>query len=282
MRRLGRRLMATRLALFSARTVPKETNSMHAMVNIALRAARDAASAVGHSSDRLDRVDIVTDADGVFTTSMDEAADKTLLYHLGKTYPDHRILSRVSGESGGDDPDTLWLIDPLLGSRNFVTGYSQYAVSLACQIKGKLEHAVVVDPVSRDEFTTSRGSGAQLNTRRIRVSAQNDLHKALIGLDIDGLSTDRAIAWQRELGNAHARIRVSGSPALDLLAVAAGRLQGGCCAGFELTSMAAAVLLLQESGGYIASETGSPDIKSASELIFGNQKIFRDLVKLRR
>jgi len=255
---------------------------MHAMVNIALRAALDAASAVGHSSDRLDRVDIITDKDGVFITSMDVNADKTLLYHLGKTYPEHRIQSRVSGESGGEDPDTLWLIDPLLGNRNFTNGYNQFAVSIACQIKGRIEHAVVVDPVSRDEFTASRGAGAQLNGRRIRVSQQTDMANALIGLDTDGLSTDRAIAWHRELANVNALIRSSGSPAQDMLAVACGRLQGGYSGGFELPSMAAASLLLQEAGGYIASESGSPDIKAASELVFGNQKIFRELVKLRR
>lgn len=255
---------------------------MHAMVNIALRAARDAASAVGHSSDRLDRVEILTDKDGVFTTSMDIDADKTLIYHLAKTYPQHRILSRVSGQSGGDDPDTVWLVDPLVGSRNFASGYTQFAVSLACQIKGKIEHAVVVDPITRDEFTASRGGGAQLNARRIRVSSHTEMENTLIGVDSDGLDTERALGWQRELANAGARIRVTGVPTLDLLAVACGRLQGGCCAGFELPSMAAASLILQEAGGYVASETGSPDIRSASELVFGNQKIFRALVKLRR
>lgn len=253
---------------------------MHALVNIALRAARDAASAIAHSSDRLDRVDILNHDAGQFLTSMDVDADKTLLYHLAKAYPKHSIRSRVSGEHPGEESSTVWLLNPLAGNQNFAVGYAQFAVSLACQINGKVEHAVIINPVTGEEFIASRGNGAQLNSRRIRVNGKIDLAEAFIAVDSDNLPDEGLDKLQRSLLSEGARLRISGCATLDMMAVAAGRLHGGYCGAFNQAEDAAAVLILQEAGAFIGDQFGSPDIKSASQLIYGNQKIFKELVKL--
>lgn len=253
---------------------------MHALVNIALRAARDAASAIAHSSDRLDRIKVLDHDSSRFLTSMDVDADKTLLYHLAKAYPEHKIRSRVSGEQGGDDSATVWLINALSGNRNFAAGYGQFAVSMACQVNGKLEHAVIINPITGEEFIASRGNGAQLNSRRIRVNDKIDLKGAFVALDSDNLPNETCTKLQQSLLAEGAELRISGCATLDMLAVASGRLQGGFCGAYKQTEDAAATLVLQEAGGFIGDQSGNPDIKSAAQLVYGNQKIFQELVKL--
>ena len=255
---------------------------MHALVNIALRAARDAASAIAHSSDRLDRVEILNRDAGSFMTSMDVDADKTLLYHLRKAYPNHSIRSRVSGDHPGEEPGTVWLLDPLVGNQNFAVGYAQFGVSIACQVNGKLEHAVIINPITEEEFIASRGNGAQLNSRRIRVSKETELAGTFIALDSDNLPDDSFGKLQQALLAEGVKLRISGCAALDMLAVAAGRLHGGYCGPYHQVEDAAASLILQEAGGFIGDRSGNPDIKSASQLVYGNQKIFKQLIKLQK
>lgn len=253
---------------------------MHALVNIALRAARDAAGAIAHSSDRLDRVKILQDDNGILLTSMDMDADKTLQYHLQKAYPEHGILSRASGEHPGEEGEPVWLLDPLAGNRNFISGYNQFAVSMACQINGRIEHAVIVNPITQEEFFASRGAGAQLNTQRMRVSSATDLDNALVALDADQLDDADLLHWQKQLLAANARSRISGCSTLDICAAACGQLQGGLASNYDVQEHGGAILILQEAGGFIGSEKGSPDIRNAKHMLFGNQKTFRELVKL--
>ena len=254
---------------------------MHPMINIALRAARDASEALAHSSDRLDRVDIISHDEDNFVTSMDHNADKTILYHLQKAYPEHCYDSRVSGLHDGKQSDTVWLIDPLLGSQNFATGYPQFAVSIACQINGVINHAVVVNPLLREEFTASRGTGAQLNSRRLRSSPKNALLDAMIAMGTKGSSLEVWLKIQEALRTSQAHIRMSGCSAIDMVLTAAGRIDGGYCAKQSPQGLAAAALILRESGGFIGDGMGGPEYKSADELIFGSPKVFRELVKLR-
>ena len=255
---------------------------MHALLNIALRAARDAAEALAHSSDRLDRVKLINDgADGLLT-SMDLEADKTILYHLEKAHPSHCIRSRVSGLKQGIDNDVVWLVDPLLGNRNFIVGYTQFAVSIACQINGVINHAAIICPLLREEFTASRGAGAQLNARRLRVGKQTTIDATLIGVNFDPTHSEIFLSLQRELIQNGATPRISGCTALDIIHTAADRLQGGWAANEDTSTLAAANLILQEAGGLLGSETGNPDISSGEELVFGNPKTFKQLVKIRQ
>ncbi len=254
---------------------------MHPMINIALRAARDASEALAHSSDRLDRVDIISRDENNFVTSMDANADKTILYHLQKTYPEHSFDSRVSGFQEGKQSDTVWLIDPLLGSQNFAVGYPQFAVAIACQVNGVVNHAVIINPLLREEFVASRGTGAQLNSRRMRCSPKTDLQRAVIGIGVNAKTVEPGLGLQRELRESQASVRIGGCSALDILMTAAGKLDGGYCGAQNPQGLAAANLILREAGGFIGDARGGPDTKSADELIFGSPKVFRELVKLR-
>lgn len=254
---------------------------MHPMISIALRAARDAAGVVALSSDRLDRVQIINDTPDGFLTSMDQISEKSILYHLEKAYPTHSFHSRVSGLRQGTDKETIWLIDPLVGNRNFASGYTQFAVSIACQVSGVLKHAVMINPLANEEYVATRGDGAQLNSRRIRVSSKIEFGDALISLNPENITQATAVALQALLLERGSHIRISGCTALDLLHVAANRVQGGWAANTNPLSLAAASLILQEAGGLIGSETGNPDPASGRELMFANPRFFKALLKTR-
>lgn len=255
---------------------------MHALLNIALRAARDAAEALAHASDRLDRIKIINHDPDDFLTSMDREADQTILYHLQKALPSHSVHSRVSGLTEGENKDVIWLIDPLLGSRNFAIGYTQFAVSIACQMDGVIKHAVIICPLLREEYTASRGQGAQLNSRRLRVGKNDDISGTLIGLNPDRIHQEKFLSLQRGLIQNGASPRISGCTALDIIQTAADRLQGGWAAIEPSTSLGAASLILQEAGGLLGSEKGNPDISSGKELFFANPRIFKKLLKIRQ
>ena len=255
---------------------------MHALVNIALQAVRDAAEALAHSSDRLDRVKIINDDPSRFLTSMDLEAEKTIIYHLEKAHPDHSFHSRASGNREGTNKDVVWLIDPLLGNRNFATGYTQFGVSIACQVEGVVQHAVISCPLLDEEFIASRGKGVRMNKQRLRVGSRTEVQGSLISLNLDGAVTDVGLAMQREIMQAGASPRISGCTALDLVQTASNRTQGGWAPREDNITLAAAKLILQEAGGLLGSETGNPELASGSELIFGNPKIFKQLARLRQ
>jgi len=258
---------------------------MHPMINIALKAARDAAEAIAHSSDRLDRIKVINDEPDSFLTSMDLDSDKTLQYHLLKSYPDHSIDSRATGLRAGARKDIVWLIDPLIGNRNFARGYTQFAVSLACKVDGVIQHAAVICPMTNEEFVASRGGGAQLNSRRLRVGRETELVAgALVGLNGEADDIETLLDLQRAVVAAGARVRISGCIALDIVSTAADRLQGGWAPNDAEAghSIDAAALILKEAGGLIGSELASPDYSSAQELLFANPKILKQMVKLRQ
>jgi myo-inositol-1(or 4)-monophosphatase len=255
---------------------------MHPLLNIALQAARDAAEAIAHSSDRLDRIKIINDDPAHFLTSMDLEAEKTIFYHLEKAHPEHSFHSRASGLKQGENKDTVWLIDPLIGNRNFATGYTQFGVSLACQIEGVVQHAILVCPLLREEFIATRGAGARLNSHRIRVGKRTEIQGSLIGINPEGMPQDVAVGLQTEFMTAGASPRISGCTALDMVQIAADRMQGGCSANENMLTLAAAKLILQEAGGLLGSENGNPNLTDATELLYGNPKIYKQLSMLRK
>ena len=255
---------------------------MHAMVNIALRAARDAAEVLAQSVDRLDRITIVEDSADSFVTSVHRDADRSILFHLQKSFPQHSYLSRISGHKQGAEGQPLWLIDPLLGGRNFSRGYTTFAVSVACQVEGKLAHAVLIDPIKDEEYSASRGDGAYLNSRRLRVSKRDELKGAVVALPgrISESTLENYQSILREVKTAGADWRSSGCGGLDLVHTAAARLDGGWLVNPGKTSIAAATLILQEAGGLVSDTQGRPDFFASDFLIFGNPKCFRQLIKI--
>ncbi len=256
---------------------------MHPVINIALRAARSAAEQISHQVDRLDRVNVVQDnADGLLT-SMDIDAERSILYHLQKAYPDYSVFSRVSGHTAGSDTDNTWLIEPLAGNRNYVRGNPGFCVSLALKSRNIITHAVVINPMSGQEFTASRGNGAQLNGSRIRVGQRRSIEKGLSAIDVDAQhGTETAIALQTALLKAGSDIRVSGCPALDMVYSAAGRVDAGWCIAQHETTLAAAKLILQESGALLSDPAGNPITTGSKELLYGSPKCFKELIQLRQ
>jgi myo-inositol-1(or 4)-monophosphatase len=257
---------------------------MHALLNIALRAARDAAEALAHQFDRLDRIKVIDDTSSRFLTSADLDADKTVLYHLQKAHPDHCFSSRVSGDIEGENKNIVWLIDPLVGTNNLIRGVPGFAISVACQIDQKISHAVLIDPLLNEEFTASRGRGANLRESRLRVTDRLNLADGLISLNYptneDNL--DHFLDYQRFLINAGASVRIGGCGVLDVAHTAAGRFDGGSGLNPGKQSMASAALILQESGGLISDPLGNPELTNSTAMVFGNPKCFKQLLQIEK
>ena len=256
---------------------------MEPMVTIALRAARKAGDLIVRASDELDRVGHQAKGVADYVTEVDVAAEQEILYQLGKAYPDHAFLAEESGQTGNEKSDHLWIIDPLDGTSNFMRGIPHYCVSIACLIDGRLAHAVVFDPVRQEEFTASRGRGAQLNGHRLRVSNRTDLSECLLGTGIPFLGHEQQRLPQytqtlAELAGQCMGIRRAGAAALDLAYVAAGRFDGSWETGLERWDMAAGALLIKEAGGLISDLNGSERYLDNGQVVCGNPKVFKQLL----
>jgi myo-inositol-1(or 4)-monophosphatase len=215
---------------------------------------------------------------------VDKAAEQAIIEVLRRAYPEHAILAEESGASGAKpgESEYTWIIDPLDGTTNFIHGFPQYAVSVGVQHKGILTHGVVYDPVKNELFTASRGRGAYMNERRIRVSRRTQLSDALIGTgfpfrDLQGL--DEYLAMFRELSFRTAGIRRAGAASLDLAYVAAARLDGFWEIGLAPWDMAAGALLIQEAGGLVGDLRGEPGWLDSGRIAGGNPKIFVQLLQ---
>lgn len=258
---------------------------MEPMLNMALRAARKAGELIERSMERLDTIQIENKGRNDFVSEIDRKAEQEVLYHLKKAYPDHAFLCEEGGVQGNPDSDYQWIIDPLDGTTNFLHGVPQFAVSIACLYKGQLQHGVVLDPVKREEFTASRGRGATLNGRRIRVSSRTSLDGALIGTGIpfNGFALEHIDAYLdalREIAGKTAGIRRAGSAALDLAYVAAGRFDGFWEMNLNPWDMAAGLLLIKEAGGMVSDFRGGADVMASRNVVAANPKLFKPLLQI--
>jgi len=254
---------------------------MHPLVNIALRAGRDAAGVLAQQSERLDRIRVVETEAGQQVTSVEADADKSLLYHIRAAYPNHHINSRISGEHPGKSGEPTWHLDPAIGMDNLLYGFPAFGVAVAIEINNKINHAAVLFPVLQEEFTASRGSGAQLNARRLRVRTGDELKNALIGVNPADLDAALLTALIRELIGKEGQFRSLGDTTLDILQVAAGRYSGGWGRASSGPGLQAALLVLQEAGGLAGTHTGRPSPGADDELLFANPKLLKQLLKLR-
>ncbi len=258
---------------------------MEPMINIALRAARKAGENIVRASDELHRFEVKAKGVNNFVTEVDINAEREIIYHLQKAFPDHAILGEESGLIGSEQAEYRWIIDPLDGTTNFIRGIPHYAVSIACLHRGKIEHAVVVDPVRHEEFTASRGRGAQLNGHRIRVSDLASLDGALLGTGIPFKNhcDDKLAAYSKSievLGAQCAGIRRAGAASLDLAYVAAGRLDAFWEIGLAQWDIAAGVLLVREAGGLVADIDASDNYLESGNIVCGNPKCFKAVLQV--
>ena len=252
---------------------------MHPMLNIAVRAARRAGTIITRSLDKNQDLQIDRKGKNDFVTQIDRQAEAAIIDILHKAYPNHAILAEESGLQQGDGHQ--WVIDPLDGTTNFLHGNPQFAVSIGLKYRDNLEHGVIYDPLRDELFTASRGQGAFLNDRRVRVS-NNSFNGALLGTGFPFrkqhhletyLNTFKALF-------AHASdVRRPGSAALDLAYVATGRLDGFWEIGLNEWDMAAGILLILEAGGLVSDFGGGNDYFSTGNLIAGNPKVHKGILQ---
>ena len=254
---------------------------MQPLLNIAVRAARRAGEVIIRSLNRLESLTVTAKGRNDFVTEVDHAAEAEIIAVIRRHYPQHAFLAEESGSSG--EHETVWIIDPLDGTTNFLHGFPVFAVSIACQMKGRLEHAVIYDPMRGELFTASRGAGAHLENHRMRVSKARGIDGSLIATGFPYRANTRYLdaymSMLRAVSEQAAGVRRPGSAALDLAYVAAGRVDGFWEIGLAPWDTAAGTLLIQEAGGRIGTLTGG-EYKQGGHIVAGTPRVYTALLEL--
>jgi myo-inositol-1(or 4)-monophosphatase len=228
---------------------------------------------------RLDSIKVDSKGRNDFVTDVDRKAEAEIIATVRRSHPEHAFLGEETGRSGAGE--IIWIIDPLDGTTNFLHGFPHFAVSIAVEQKNRLQHAVVYDPMRQELFTASRGEGAQLEGKKIRVSAQRTLEGALLGTGLPFRAiepyVDEYLAMLKVLMATAAGVRRPGSAALDLSYVAAGRIDGFWEFGLSPWDTAAGTLLIQEAGGRVGTPGGS-EYALGSNIVAGNPKVYEALL----
>ena len=255
---------------------------MHALLNVAVMAAHSGGDTLIRMLPKLDKIKVEQKGRNDFVSEADRKAEYAVIRTILKHYPDHAILAEESGQQG--DSDYVWVIDPLDGTTNFLHGFPVFCVSVGLMHKNRLEHAAVYDPLRQELFTASRGRGAQLDGRRIRVSKQNSLERALIGTGFPYRDSNIPLQpYMKMLQTVlmhTSGVRRTGAAALDLCYVAAGRLEGFWETGLQKWDLAAGALIIREAGGIISGMDGSEDFLDTGHVLTGSPKIYSALAKL--
>src|SRR2546423_436226 len=257
---------------------------MHPMLNTAVKAARKAGSIINRASLDIDLVHVSAKGRSDFVTEVDRAAEEAIIDTLRAAYPQHGFLAEESGASSASGSDEYtWIIDPLDGTTNFIHGFPQYAVSIAPQQRAQLTQAVVYDPTRNELFTASKGRGAFLNDRRIRVSRRTQLRECLIGTGFPFRSLEHLDAYLRifkRVTEETAGVRRPGAAALDLAYVAAGRLDGFWEFGLSPWDIAAGMLLVREAGGFVTDLAGGQKMMETGDVLAANDRLHLPLAAL--
>ncbi|MBK7793496.1 MAG: inositol monophosphatase [Betaproteobacteria bacterium] len=255
---------------------------MHPMLSIAVKAARRAGNIINRGARELDLLTVTTKGPKDFVSEVDRQAEGAIVETLLDAYPDHAILAEEGTAKGANpEAENVWIIDPLDGTTNFLHGFPQYCVSIALAHRGQVTQGVIYDPVRNDLFTTSRGRGAFLNERRIRVSRRQHLRDCLIGTGFpfrDGAYLETYLRMMKTMIEQTAGLRRPGAAALDLAYVAAGFYDGFWEVGLNPWDVAAGSLLVQESGGLIGDLGGEGNFLHGGQVIAANPRIFAQMV----
>jgi myo-inositol-1(or 4)-monophosphatase len=245
---------------------------MHPMLNTAIKAARRAATVINRASFDLDRITVSEKSHNNFVTDIDQAAEQAIVETLLKAYPDHAILGEESGPTANlnDDSEYVWIIDPIDGTTNFLHGYPNYCVSIALQQRGVITQAVIYDPVRNDLFTATKGAGAYLNEKRIRVRNPDRINKALIG---SGHGTE-----PRDLAEYLRMYEVVAARCHGVRSQRAGRVDGFFEKGLKIWDIAAGSLLVTEAGGIVGEFSGESEYLNKGDVIAAGPKVFAGMV----
>jgi len=251
-----------------------------------VKAARRASQIINRAAQDVEHLKITTkNYNNDFVTEVDKAAEAAIIQVLREAYPDYGILAEESGLSGASEAgkDYQWVIDPLDGTTNFIHGFPQYAVSIALTYKGQPNQAVVYDVVRNEMFTASKGGGAYLNERRIRVTKCDRMEHALLGTGFPFRSFEHAdtyLAVFKDLAKRTSGVRRAGSAALDLAYVACGRFDGFWEFGVLPWDIAAGCLLITEAGGLVSDLSGGDNHLKTGNMVAGTPKIFSQMLQV--
>ena len=260
------------------------SSSLHPMLNVAIKAARAAGTLINRAALDIEAVRVSEKNANDFVTEVDQAAEKAIIDTLLTAYPQHGILAEESGQQHGNQgSDFIWIIDPLDGTTNFIHGFPVYCVSIALAVKGKVEQAVIYDPTRNDLFTATRGRGAFMNDRRIRVSKRIRMADCLISTGFPfraGQDYEQFMQIFMDMMRSTAGVRRPGSAALDLAYVAAGFSDGFFETGLQPWDVAAGSLLVQEAGGLVGNFTGEANFLHSGECLAAAPKIYGQMVSM--
>ena len=255
---------------------------IHPILNIAIHAARQASRVLLRYIDQLDRLKVSEKTPNDFVTQVDQEAEAIIIEHIRKAYPNHAILAEESGSHKNDRAEYTWIIDPLDGTNNYIHGFSHFAISIAVMKKDQVELGVIYDPIRQEEFSATRGQGAYVNNHRMRVSKVTELKEALIGTGFPFRDKEKAASYFKTFRSVFTDcldIRRTGSAALDLAYVAAGRLDGFWESDLKSWDIAAGALMIQEAGGKITDFTGGDQYFKTGNTLAGNFKIHELLLQ---
>jgi len=258
---------------------------MHPALNIMVKAARRASQKINRASHDIEHLKITTKQQSDYVTEVDKAAEAAIIEVLREAYPDYGILAEESGQAAGEGTgsDYQWIIDPLDGTTNFIHGFPQYSVSIGLAYKGQLNQAVVYDTTRNEMFTASKGGGAFLNERRIRVTKCLKLEDALLGTGFPYrvfTHVDAYMGMFKEFTQRSSGLRRAGSAALDLAYVACGRLDGFWEFGLSPWDMAAGSLLITEAGGLVGDLSGGESYMKSGHIVAGSPRVFAQMLQV--
>lgn len=253
------------------------------LINIAVEAARAGSVIIHRAMKRMDTVKIAEKKPNDFVTEVDQRVEQTIIEIIKKAYPAHGVLGEESGESDNDEHEYQWIIDPIDGTRNFIHGFPHFAISIAIAHKNRIEHGMIYDPLRDELFTATRGKGAFLNQRRIRVAERKQLSEALVGTGFAYRHTDKNSPLPKLLLESilpsTGDVRRAGAATLDLAYVACGRLDGFWEMGLKIWDMAAGTLLVKEAGGIVTDLEGGENYLQSGHVVCANPALIRQMLK---
>lgn len=254
---------------------------MHPLINIAIKAARNASKIVLRAIDRLDTIQIEEKRRNDFVTDIDKHSEEEIIRTIHESYPDHAILGEEGGAIGSSDH--TWIIDPIDGTNNFLHGHPHFCISIGIKYKDRLEHGVIYDPLRQELFIATFGSGAFLNDRRIRVSTRKQLSKSLIASGFSNKShqdLETYLKISTPILPQASGTRHSGSASLDLAYAACGRIEAFWGIGLAPWDIAAGALIVKEAGGIVSDFAGKDNYLTTGKVIAGNPNIYKVILKL--
>ena len=251
---------------------------MHPVLNVAVEAAHAAGKILRQQMRHVDSIPVERKARHDYVSEVDRACEKEIVREIRRYYPDHAFLGEEGGTEG--EGDTVWIIDPLDGTSNYLHGLPHFAVSIAQQVRGRTEHGVVYDPVREELFTASRGKGAFLNNQRIRVASRNGLDGAILATAFPFRRREMLPRYARIFQSVFSKVedfRRAGTASLDLAWVAAGRMDGFFEIGLNAWDVAAGALLVREAGGVVLDFDGNDAVEEAGTIIAAPYKVMTPL-----